>query len=653
MRTSFESLVAMLLAFSIPCAAVERRPNIVFILADDLGYRDLGSYGSSFYKTPDIDALALEGVRFTNAYAASPLCSPTRSSIMTGQHPARVGITSPVCHVPEVVMTPALVNGGKEQKCQDTRSITRLDIRYVTLAETLRAAGYQTAHFGKWHLGRSPYSPLEQGFDIDVPHYSGAGPAGSYIAPWNFPVALDFNPPDHLPDQHLEDRMAAEAVRFIRRVDKTRPFFLNYWAFSVHVPLDAKARLIDFYRAQVSPDPDEKQRNAMYAAMVHSLNSAVRTIVAELKKQGLYDNTVIVFTSDNGGVDFSGVKTTVNVDKRYATDDELNVIPLTSNSPLRGGKGSIYEGGVRVPLIIRGPGIVGHGVTTKAMIQSMDFYPTLVALARGKLPVEQPMDGLSFHKVLNGKAKVHRANVLTFFPHYTVYEPQHPAAALRMLGVRSTGKSFDMKLIKFFSDGPGSGKGLPIPDRYELYDMTSSDGEYADGDRQASEDPEMKSLLEARMMDLLTTYHALLPGTNLNYDPLQGWVWAGTGSSFTIDQGIVRLNGDSANRAFEKEFGAYSGAADVRIRLRGGADGKGVVCWSKLVGGERACVARKEIDVRSEWSEQVFSLDIPGQTPETKNGILTISLPPTIGFVEVDEVEVALYPGPSRRLWTF
>ncbi len=216
-------------------------PNIVFILADDLGWSDIGCYGSTFHKTPNLDALARRGLLFRQAYAANPLCSPTRASILTGQYPARLGITAPVCHQPEVRLTSGVAARARpDQKSLVAASVTRLDTSYVTLAEVLRDTGYVTAHFGKWHLGREPYSALEHGFGVDVPHWFGPGPAGSYVAP------LEVSASDELPRRagRAYRRPHGHGGRRVHPRHRGRPFFLNYWCFSVHAPLDGKDNLV-------------------------------------------------------------------------------------------------------------------------------------------------------------------------------------------------------------------------------------------------------------------------------------------------------------------------------------------------------------------------------------------------------------------------
>ncbi|MBM3335869.1 sulfatase-like hydrolase/transferase, partial [Candidatus Sumerlaeota bacterium] len=227
-----------------------RKPNVIFILADDLGWRDTSLYGSMFHETPNIERLAKRGMMFTQAYAANPLCSPTRASIQTGLWPARIGITAPACHLPEVKLEETVQEKAPpNRKVLICDSATRLKLEYRTLAKALKDAGYRTGHFGKWHLGREPYDPFHQGFDVDVPHWWGPGPAGSYVAPWKFPAELKFT---GQPGEHIEDRMAREAARFLRE-NKDRPFYLNYWCFSVHGPWDARKELIEKYKAKARP----------------------------------------------------------------------------------------------------------------------------------------------------------------------------------------------------------------------------------------------------------------------------------------------------------------------------------------------------------------------------------------------------------------
>lgn len=477
--------------------APEEKPNIVFIMADDLGWNDVGIYGSSRYKTPNIDALAREGMAFTQAYAANPTCSPTRASILSGQYPARLGITLPAGHEPEVRMKAALPKGAPaDQKCMGVVSANRLDTGIVTLAEVLKADGYATGHFGKWHLGAEPYSPLEQGFDVDIPHSSTPGLPRGYLAPWRFdlfPAApgKSADPIPAAPGEHIEDRMASEAVQFIA-ANKAHPFFLNYWAFSVHSMYNAKPDLVEQCKGDL--DDAQPQHNAVYAAMVRSLDDAVGTLVKGLKAAGVMDKTLIVFFSDNGGVDWPALRTEACPDAKDFAD-----IPPTSNAPLRGGKATIYEGGTREPCFVVWPGVVKPGTKTDAMIESTDFYPTLAAAADAKLPEGQVMDGISFLPVLEGGATAHRREIFGFFPHFIKHTGQLPAASVRR---------GNWKLVRTFHDGPGQAH------RYELYNLAEDPAEAKD---LAPAHPDLVQELDGRITHFLEETHAVLPATNPSY----------------------------------------------------------------------------------------------------------------------------------------
>ncbi len=381
---------AWLVAIAVGCwsgceelSAREGQPNVVFILADDLGWSDTTLYGQTrLYRTPNLERLAKRGMTFQRAYSASPLCSPTRSAILTGLSPARTGITTPSCHLPQVVLTASLPKSGPaDHKATIPQSVTRLKTDYRTLARSLKEAGYATGHFGKWHLGPEPYSPLQHGFDVDLPHHAGPGPTGSYVAPWRF---KDFDADPAVPDQHIEDRMAREATAWIEQ-NKDRPFYLNYWMFSVHAPFDAKRALVEKYSQVVKPD--QPQRCPTYAAMVESMDDAVGTLLNTLERLKLLDNTIIVFTSDNGGNMYSEVDGTVP----------------TSNLPLRGGKATMFEGGTHVPAVIAWPGVTEPASRSDVLLQSEDYYPTLLAGLGIKPAANQTFDGVNILPALQGQ----------------------------------------------------------------------------------------------------------------------------------------------------------------------------------------------------------------------------------------------------------
>ena len=462
-------------------AAPHAKMNVVFILADDLGWSDTTLYGTtSFYETPNIDRLAKRGMLFNNAYTAHPLCSPTRSSIMTGLDPARTGFTSAAGHTPKVNLEKKLPErGSPQQKVVTPQSVSRLDTKYVTLAETIKGAGYVTGHFGKWHLGKKPYTPLEHGFDVDVPHWPGPGPAGSYVAPWKFPDALDFDPT--VPNEHIEDRMADEACAFLE-TNKDKPFFLNYWAFSVHGPWDGKKSLIKKYAAKA--DPKNPQRLPVYGAMVESLDDAVGQLLDTLDRLKLSDNTIVVFFSDNGG-------------NMYSRVDGL---PPTSNAPLRGGKATIYEGGTRVPCAVIWPGQTKAGSSTDAFLSSTDWYPTLIDMLKIQRPEALNFDGVSQVPAMTGKAAP-RDSLYCFVPNYYPKPGTIPATYVRR---------GDWKLIRFHGDG------VDGADRFELYNLAKDVGE---SKNVAAENTELVQKMNAGITAYLARTEAMVPIPNPAYDP--------------------------------------------------------------------------------------------------------------------------------------
>lgn len=474
------SLALLFALFASPTfAAAKAKMNVVFILADDLGWSDTTLYGTTrFYETPNIERLAKRGMLFNNAYTAHPLCSPTRSSIMTGLDPARTGFTSASGHTPNVNLEKKLSTKARPgSKVLTPQSVSRLDTKYVTLAETIKGAGYVTGHFGKWHLGKEPYTPLEHGFDVDVPHWPGPGPAGSYVAPWKFPDALDFDPT--VPNEHIEDRMADEACAFLE-ANQDKPFFLNYWAFSVHGPWDGKQSLIEKYAAKA--DPNDPQRLPVYGAMVESLDDAVGQLLDTLDRLKLSDNTIVVFFSDNGGNMYT----------------RIDGIPPTSNAPLRGGKATIYEGGTRVPCAVVWPGKTKAGSRTDALLSSTDWYPTLIDMLQIDKPTGLSFDGVSQTAALRGKPGP-RESLTCFVPHYYPKPGTIPSTYFRR---------GDWKLIRFHGDGPNGA------DRFELYNLADDIGETNNVDN-----PKRVKEMNAEITAYLARTEALVPVPIPEYKP--------------------------------------------------------------------------------------------------------------------------------------
>ncbi|QDT68730.1 Arylsulfatase precursor [Planctomycetes bacterium MalM25] len=500
--------------------------NVVFILADDLGWSDTTLFGTtSYYETPQIERLSQRGMTFTRAYASSPLCSPTRASILTGLAPARHGITSPNCHLPQVTLkATADKRAPADQHATTVNTINRLVTEYDTLPERLRDEGYRTGHFGKWHLGLEPYSPLEHGFDIDVPHWPGPGPAGSYVAPWRYP---DFDP--QTPNEHIEDRMAEEAVAFMT-AECDQPFFLNYWMFSVHAPFDAKPDLIEKYRART--DPASPQRCPTYAAMIESMDDAVGTLLDAIDSLGIADRTIIVFASDNGGNMYNVVE---------------GVAP-TSNAPLRGGKATMYEGGVRGPCIVVWPGVTTPGTETDTPISSYDYYPTLLQMLGLKAHSRQKFDGVSFADVLKGAIDTAGVGpsrpLFTYFPHCPKVPDWLPPSASVLRD--------EWKLIRLFYAG-GEGE-----HRWKLFNLREDPGERRD---LTAERPELVAELDALIEQHLKESDAVLPARNPAFAPDE------------YDQaaeGVSRMNRKKRKQPPTAPVAGWQAVNDCRLKLADG-----------------------------------------------------------------------------------
>ncbi|MHB1079449.1 MAG: sulfatase [Prosthecobacter sp.] len=595
------------------------QPNVIIILADDLGWSDTTLYGTTkFYHTPNVERLAKRGMTFTRAYSASPLCSPTRSALLTGLSPARTGITVPNCHMPQAVLEASLPKKGvPNQKAIQPTPPTRLKTAYRTLAETLHDAGYATGHFGKWHLGPEPFSPLQQGFDVDVPHHPGPGPAGSYIAPWKF---ADFDADPEVPNQHIEDRMAKEAVAFMEK-HQGGPFYLNYWMFSVHAPFDAKKALIEKYRA--SGNPADPQRSPTYAAMVESMDDAVGTLLDTLDRLKIADNTVIIFTSDNGG-------------NMY---DKVDDTTPTSNAPLRGGKACLFEGGTRVPGIVVWPGITSAGARSDALVQSEDYYPTLLEGLAIKAAPEQRFDGSSIFPALKGGELPGKA-IFQYFPHYTIVPDWLPPAV-------SVHRD-DWKLIRIFHGGENGAH------RYLLFNLKDDPGEKTN---LATQQPALVAELDALIETFLKDTHAVVPVPNPAFDPkqyhpelegkqqpktkakapakddsdpaLQGW--KARDCKATVKDSIVRVTNIGFECFLGFSAGKHSGPSTATFRIKA-KPGTSHFDWLPGSGkAERAPFTLK----RDDWQE--ITVQIPAMGPL---GIVRLYLPMQEQPVEIDWIEL-------------
>ena len=387
-------------------SSAQNRPNIVLIMADDLGGRDLSVYGNQFNETPNIDKLATQGMLFSNAYAA-PVCSPTRASIQSGQYPARVGIFD-------------FIPGHwrpYEEVSVPHHELQHLSGDIITIGDAMQSAGYKTGYFGKWHLGNKPeHLPHNRGYD-NAYTYRGGG----------------FYNPKFLPEyettenKRLSETLTNMGIDFIEE-NKKEPFFLFISHYDVHVQLDADKDLIDKYLKK-EKDPDYAC-NAVYAAMIEHVDNSVGAIMDFIDKMDLTENTVFIFYSDNGGVDnrFDNIPLLGGKSKNvYPEGHPLRYI-ATTNSPLRAGKGTLYEGGVRVPMIIRWPEKVKSGFISEAIVSSVDFYPTFLELAKGKRPEKQVLDG---HSMIPSLTENKFDSEREVFTHYPVYHHEQPMSAVR------------------------------------------------------------------------------------------------------------------------------------------------------------------------------------------------------------------------------
>jgi arylsulfatase A len=445
------------------CGGEAAHLNVVLILADDLGWMDLACFGSDFHETPHLDRLALEGLRFTQAYSACAVCSPTRAALLTGKHPARLHLTD---------WSPGLMPDNPKLFAPEWTK--KLPLEETTLAEVFHDAGYATACIGKWHLGTEAFFPEKQGFDINVAGTEKAAPP-SYHVPYGIP-----NLPDGPPGEYLTDRLGGEAVNCITAWG-ARPFFLYLPHFAVHTPIQGRKDLVAKYRTKLHAGLNHK--NVPYAAMVESLDAAVGRVLDTLDSLGLADRTLVIFTSDNGGRITNGT---------------------TTNTPLRFGKASAYEGGVRVPLIIRWPGVTRPGSVSDAPVITMDLFPTVLEACGIGLPKTATetgvsgRDGVSLAPLLRGDGGPGRTELFWHYPHHQHYQlgGAMPYSAIR---------SGDFKLIEFHDDR-----------HVELYDVRADIGESRD---LAASHPAKAAQLRARLAAWRSEVGAQMPVPNPHHDP--------------------------------------------------------------------------------------------------------------------------------------
>jgi arylsulfatase A-like enzyme len=448
-------------------SAPTRKLNFIIILIDDMGWTDGGTFGSRFYRTPNIDRLASQGMKFTNGYASCPVCSPSRAGIMTGKYPARLHLTD---WIPGRKQWPTakLLTPEFEQQ---------LPLAEVTIAEALKPEGYVSAAIGKWHLGGKPFYPEHQGFDINIGGTEKGSPP-SYFPPYNIP-GLE----PRFANDYLTDNLTSRAEQFIES-NKDRPFFLYLAHFAVHLPLGAKPEVAAKYKERIRPDVEQK--HPVYAGMVEGADDSVGRIMKKLDELKLADNTVIFFLSDNGGLRYEGKA----------------AVPITSNLPLRAGKGHLYEGGTRIPFVVRWPGVVKPNSVCDSPVISMDLYPTILAAAGATDHGGRIVDGKPLEPLLRGGSAPDRM-LFWHYPHYS-NQGGKPGGSVRYKGY---------KLIEFYEDN-----------HVELYDLKHDLGEHHNvAHEQEATVRQYRRLLE----DWRREVKAVMPQPNPKFDPA------------TADQGLT------------------------------------------------------------------------------------------------------------------
>ncbi|MBT5910384.1 MAG: sulfatase [Opitutae bacterium] len=432
-----------------------KSPNILFIMADDLGWMDLACQGNPLVETPNLDRLAKQGMRFTDAYAAAPVCSPTRCAVLTGQAPARIGLTT---HLPGRFFP-------KDGRPQPAKLTPQLNTEHVTIAERMKEAGYASAFFGKWHIAPSSgrggkvadaVSPTGQGFDLNVGGTSYGGPP-SFFSPYR-----NAELPDGTDGEYLPDRLVDETIRFAE-ANKDKPWMAHLWFYTVHWPMQAPKDLLEKYADRKGPGLNDTR----YGAMIEAMDLAIGRLLEALKKMGLKKDTLVIFTSDNGG--FAGV---------------------SDCRPLRESKGHLYEGGIRVPLIVGWPGQVPQGKLCKVPVTSMDFYPTFLELA-GLKPSGKPIDGESLLPLFRQTGKLSRKTLYFHFPNYAWHMGNRLAGAVR------EGK---WKMIRNYDDGS-----------LELYDLQK---DLSEKRNLAKKSPQVANRLNQKLSRWLKETNAPMPTLN-------------------------------------------------------------------------------------------------------------------------------------------
>lgn len=633
-------------------AAEAVRPNVVIFLVDDMGWIDCGAYGSKYYDTPNIDKLATRAMRFTGAYAC-PLCSPTRASILSGQYSARHGTTTASGHQPPQPPGHKFLRDSAPANSPliYPESKNYLEPAQYTLAEALHDAGYRTAHIGKWHLGTTrPHWPEAQGFDTAFHCHPDPGPPGNYFSPYG--VVPGDAPQgrtrvgtitDGPPGEYIVDRLAEEAVRFIDE-NKDRPFYLNLWNYGVHGPWGHKLEYTQRYAERT--DPRGEQGNPIMASMLKSVDECLGRIVDRLDELGLTERTVFIFFSDNGGNTHSNTPDSGKTNKadpaflaewrKWAGDQGP-----TNNAPLRDGKGTLYEGGTRVPLMVMWPGHVQPGTTTDAVVGAVDLYPTVLDLLGIAQNPKQKLDGVSLAKVLAGGDLGERP-YFNYFPH---------GAGLRPAGAWV--RRGDWKLIRWWSTS------RDYPQLHELYNLRDDLGEQ---NNLATAMPEKVAELDALIDGFLKDTDALAPVPNPDFKPPKNAAaspgaarplggWKAQGCTAAEKDGTLVITSDKPAPFLGISGLGLRGPVEVVIRARGAA-GPGKIQWRTTEQDEfpkEGQITEFAYPGGAAWSDVQVTLPVDGAALH-----LRIYLPRGIAArpIEIDAIEATPKTGRPAR-WSF
>lgn len=641
-------LALALLASAATSAEPSPKLNVVLFLVDDMGWMDSSVYGSEYYETPNMERLAARAMRFTNAYSV-PLCSPTRATILSGQYSARHGVTSASGHQPAAPEGASRypVSGRQGSRFIYPNSKNYLEPALDSLAEVLKGAGYRTGHFGKWHLGTAPeHRPDQHGFETTWFCVSDPGPP-SYFSPYGvFPdgeakgrtkVGTITDGPD---GEYITDRLTDEALKFIEK-NEAEPFFLNLWQYGVHGPWGHKEAYTAAFADKT--DPRGFQKNPIMASMLKSVDESLGRVLDKLDELGLADNTLFIFASDNGGNTHSNTAGDIEDAKIKPGNPKYDFLqdwrkwagdePPTNNAPLREGKGRIYEGGQRVPLMIRWPGRIAEGTSSDTVVGAVDFYPTILAAAGLEKPAGHIVDGLSLLPVVEQKGELEREAYFTWFPHLI------PAVSVR---------AGDWKLIRRWEPH------RDYPETRELYQLKDDPGETKN---LAPAMPEKVAELDVLIDGFIADTGAAVPIPNpafrvtepaVNRSPTFGLV--PRHCELTVVEGALRVIGTGKNAFIGTAQAKVGGAVKVALRLRAPHGGGVRVVWKKAEQAdfpEEGQVTDYTLLNEPGWQDLELGLPVDGTI-----GTLRLYLPLESGPVEVKKIAISGESGKGRE-WNF